>query len=61
MSFAPPLASPPTCGWYFTSRDPGFSTYSTFTVCGLSVRVTFVSPGLAGVYTLPSTVMSSGV
>ena len=56
-----PLASSPTFGWYFTSGDAGFSSYATSTVCGLSFRVTVVVPGVTGLYTFPSTVISSGV
>ena len=54
MSFASPLATPPTFGWYFTVVDAGFSTYSTSTVCGISFKVTVWSPFAFGTYTLPS-------
>ena len=61
MSFASPFATPPTFGWYFTVVDAGFSTYVTSTVCGLSVNVIVCAPGVSGLYTFPSTVISSGV
>ena len=56
-----PLAAPSTFGWYLTSLDAGFSTYSTSIVCGLSVIVTVFSPGVFGTYTFPPSVISFGV
>ena len=56
----------PVCGFCVPTVNvgvdvAGFSTYVTSTVLGLSVNVTVCSPGVSGVYTLPSTVISSGV